>query len=135
MTIFQHACKGLFFIFLLKNFKTETEKGFVEKTEFLNSIEDWVFATVKQWWQSSWKHSWLPSLTIVKKWLHLWCNKSNIRYIFCNKPLRLFVTVKCLMIILLLCLQEKTYLIDVTACYLFFTDSHLFLYSIYSLQV
>ena len=30
----------MIFIFLLKNFKTETEKVFVEKTEFLNSIGD-----------------------------------------------------------------------------------------------
>ena len=30
----------MIFIFLLKNFKTETEKVCVEKTEFLNSIGD-----------------------------------------------------------------------------------------------
>ena len=43
----QHDC--LFYIylaiFLLNNFK-EKEKVFVEKIEFLNSVKDWIFATI-----------------------------------------------------------------------------------------
>ena len=31
---------------MLKNFNAGKEKVFVEKIEFLNLIEDWVFATV-----------------------------------------------------------------------------------------
>ena len=47
-TQFRRLClQGLMlFIFLLKNFNAGKENVFVEKIEFLNSVEDQVFATV-----------------------------------------------------------------------------------------
>ena len=61
--------------------------------------------------------------------------KSNISYIFCNKPFKVFLEGQMsIKINLLLCLQSKTYAVDVAACH-FCTHGHLFLYSIYSLQV
>ena len=59
--------------------------------------------------------------------------KSNISYIFCNKSFKAFLEGQMsIKINQLLCLQSKTYTLDVAACH-FCTHSHLFRYSIYSL--
>ena len=76
----------------------------------------------------------LPSTAVVKRRLRLYCKKSNIRYIFCNKRFKAFLEVQMFKDKPTLCLQSKTYSFDAVACHLF-QQRRLFLCSIYSLQV